>query len=474
MALALTAVIPGLAQSTSKSLTTNFTLVNLGDGEATGTVDYYLPAGGAWGDGTEDFVIADPGGQAIFRQYNNPGEPGNPNLTDDAGSVVVSANQPLGAVVQILARGQDPTSSGAYSGFEGGAESFYIPLAAKELATASGLANSQIIVQNAGATAATVEIELIASNGLSTYVKDAIPLEPGASYYYDLALELDANVPDSWYGSAVASTTTADANIVVVSNFFTGDAMQTFNAFSEAGTTWFAPLFTSRLANTLSTPIAVQNLSGGDIPVDGVTVDCTPDPGLVGASAFSMNNADVIGDSASYFFNPVTDMTIPELWYGACTIDSGTYDVVAFVQMRFIATGEAASYEAIPAGGTDMNVSIPLVAKRLGNGFATAVTIQNLSDSTATVDIEYVCGADPCPVGNATYSYLDETIAAGGSLIHNHRIAGLDMPDGWYGTMTVSGDQAVHAFVQLSFLPGLGATLPGGDNYMAHNAFTTQ
>ena len=33
--------------------------------------------------------------------------------------------------------------------------------------------------------------------------------------------------------------------------------------------TWFAPLVTSRLANGLSTPIAVQNLSGGSIPVAG-------------------------------------------------------------------------------------------------------------------------------------------------------------------------------------------------------------
>jgi hypothetical protein len=479
MALVLTAIIPGLAQSTTKSLSTNFTLVNLGGDEARGTVEYFLPDGTAWGDGSEDFTITDPGGQAIFRQYDPAGNPGNPNLTNDAGSVVVSADQPLGAVVQIQARGQNPTSNGAYSGFEGGADSFYVPLAARQLQTASGMANSQVIVQNTGSSAADVEVELIASDGTSEYTKDGGSLAPGASFYYDLATELPANVPDGWYGSAVARTTTAGAEIAVVSNFFTGDGMQTFNAFATPGTTWYAPLFTSRLANGLSSPIAVQNLSGGDIPIDGVTVDCTPDPGLAGGTAFSMTNDTAIGDSASYFFNPVTDMSIPAAWYGACTVDSGSYDVVAFVQMRFVvaqgaAQEEAASYEAIPGDSTDMNVSIPLVSKRLGNGFATAVTIQNLSAVTATVDIDYACGADPCPVGNATYSYPDQEIAPGGSLIHNHRVAGLAMPDGWYGTMTVTGDQAIHAFVQLTFLRNVNPALPGGDNYMAHNAFTTQ
>lgn len=478
MALVLTAIIPGLAQSTTKSLSTNFTLVNLGNDEATGTVEYFLPDGSAWGDGSENFTISDPGGQAIFRQYNPAGDLGNPNLTNDAGSVVVSADQPLGAVVQILARNQNPTSSGAYSGFEGGAESFYIPLAARELSTASGKANSQIVVQNTGSSPANVEVELIASDGTIEYTKNGGLLQPGASFYYDLATELSTNVPDAWYGSAVARTTTAGAEIVVVSNFFTGDGMQTFNAFAAPGTTWYAPLFTSRLGNGLSTPIAVQNLSGGNIPIGGVTVDCTPDPAL-GGTGFSMSNTTAIGDSASYFFNPVTDTGIPAGWYGACKVDSGSYDVVAFVQMRFVkaqgaAQEEAAAYEAIPGDSTDMNVSIPLVSKRLGNGFATAVTIQNLSAVTATVDINYACGADPCPVGNATYSYPDQEIAPYGSLIHNHRVAGLAMPDGWYGTMTVTGDQAIHAFVQLTFLRNVNPALPRGDNYMAHNAFTTQ
>lgn len=472
--LFLGTILPGLAQSSTKTFWTNFTLVNLGDGPATGAVEYVKSDGTDWG--SEGFTISESGGQAIFRQYADTGDPGNPNLDDGSGSVVVSADQPLGAVVQIQARGQDPTSNGAYSGFEGGDASFYVPLAAKELSTASGLANSEIVVQNTGSAAADVEIELIASNGNPTYTADGGALEPGASWYYDLAEESDSNVPDSWYGSAVARTTTSGASIAVVSNFFTGDAMQTFNAFgsSAPGTVWAVPLFTSRLANSLSTPIAVQNLSGSEIPAEDVTVTCQPDPS-VGGSSFVMKNESAVGDSASYFFNPVTDTTIPEGFYGACVVQSSA-DVVAFVQMRFVDTGEAAAYEAIREGST--KATIPLVAKRLGNGFATAVTVQNLSTtSAATVDITYRPSSDYG--GSSTpLTMNDIEIPLGGSLIHNHRItsgsgAVTSMPDGWFGTMVVESEtQPINAFVQLTFLRSINPGLPGGDNFMSHNAFT--
>jgi len=139
VALAIATIAPGLAQSTTKSLSTNFTVVNLGSGPAQGIVQYIKTDGTQWGSGSESFTIANPGGQAIFRQYNPAGQPGNPNLTDGAGSVIISADQPLGAVVQILARGQNPTSSGAYSGFTAGDSSLYVPLVARKLSTASGL-----------------------------------------------------------------------------------------------------------------------------------------------------------------------------------------------------------------------------------------------------------------------------------------------------------------------------------------------
>jgi hypothetical protein len=470
--LTVAMLIPGFAQSTTKSLSTNFTLINLGSGPATGLVEYLLPNGDPWGDGSESFTISDPGGQAIFRQYFDPGEPGNPNLTEGSGSAVVSSDQPLGAVVQIQARGQDPTSNGAYSGFSSGSGSFYVPLVTRNLFTASGTGNSQIVVQNTGSSAVDLEIEMVNANATSRYIEPVSGLQPGASFYYDLALESASNVPDNWYGSAVVRTTTA-GSVAVVSNFFTGDAMQTFNAFEDTAPTtdWYVPLFTSRLSNSLSTVIAVQNLSGGAIAVGDVDMTCTPDASL-GGSGFVASNTSEIGDTAAYYFNPVTDMTMPAGFYGSCVVES-TADIVAFVQMRFIDTGEAAAYSAIPGGGTDTTVLVPLVAKRLSNGFATNVTIQNTSGNTATVDLSYIpsseYGGSP-----ATIEINDVEIGPYLSYLQNHRITdGVpELPEEWFGSLVVTSDEPIDSFVQLSFVTFVNPSLPDGDNFMAHNAFT--
>lgn len=172
--------------------------------------------------------------------------------------------------------------------------------------------------------------------------------------------------------------------------------------------------------------------------------------------------------------NPVTDMTIPEGFCGSCVVNSPGGDVVAFVQMRFIDTSEAAAYEAIPAGAAERRVSVlPLVAKRLENGFATAVTVQNLNEAAAaTVDVTYIpapeyvdAGGSPSPL-----VFNDVEVPAGGSLIHNHRItsgpnAVEEMPEGWYGTMKVDSEvQPIHGFVQLTFLRSINPSLPGGDS----------
>jgi len=469
LALALIASASSLAQSTTKQFSTNFTLVNLGSGTATGTISYIKQDGTPWG--SETLNIPGNGGQAIFRQYDPPGSSGNPNLTSGSGSVMVTADQPLGAVVQILARNQNPTSSGAYAGLSTGAPSFYVPLVAKNISTASGTGNSQIVVQNTGGSPTTVQFQFIGGGNTYTYTSPSIA--NGASFTCDLTTTCgtSAGVPNGWSGSAVVSAAPG-GTIAVVSNFFTGDALQTFNAFSVTSpkTKWFVPLFTSRLPNSLSTPITVQNLSGNTIAVGGIQVVCTPDAGATGFSPITKTNPAPVNNNESFFLNPVIDKSIPEGFAGSCVITASA-NVVAFVQMRFVATGEAAAYEAIPDGGTDTKVIVPLVAKRLPNGFSTAVTIQNLSSSAATVTLTYT------PSSGSPITISGVTIPGNASLIQNHRIqsgpgAVPQLPDGWVGTLTVSSNTPINAFVQLTFQKSINPNLANGDLFMAHNAFT--
>lgn len=468
LALGLMLTISVLGASTLKTLSTNFTLVNLGSEPAEVTIDYYLENGTLWNGSsyTTANVPAD-GGQVIIRQYFD-------TLDEGRGSVVASAGQKLGAVAQILARGQTPTS-GAYSGWQEGYSKVYVPLVFKNLGTASGTSNTQIMIQNTatcGGCSVTVNINFIAAGGSpATFTKNNVVIQPGATFYYDI--EGETNLNNGWYGSAEVDA--GSGKVAVVVNLFLGDnGLQTYNGFPQEtiGTGWAIPLFTSRCCGqNLNTPVAVQNLSGAIIPIDGVTLDCT---GAAGKADFTKKNTSSIPNKGSYFFNPVTDGTIPNDWYGSCTIDSGSSNVAVFVQMRKPGfSDETGAFEAFRTNITDNMVFVPLAAKQLPTA-STAITLQNLGSVDAKVKLTYKRSPE-CLVGNATYTYIDTIPANGGQLIQNLRQGSTrpEIPAGWYGTLKVEDDpgeptaaQPIVGFVQITDITG-----SLGDTLLVHNGF---
>ncbi|MBP7223067.1 MAG: hypothetical protein KBA50_07440 [Sedimentibacter sp.] len=481
-----------IGASTSKTLSTNFTLVNLSTtADAQVQVTYLKDDGSIWDadDANETFVIPKNYGIMQIRQYFDN------IMSSGKGSAVISSSEDLRAIVQIQARGQVPTQ-GAYSGFTTGSTKFYVPLVIKNRNTASGFANTQIVVQNLeGTNQVSGTIDLINEDGSLRYSKPFSNLPAGVSLYYDIADEAESNVPSGWYGSAVVNS--IGGNVAVVSNFFTGpDAMQSFNAFPQESLskTWVVPLFFSRLANGLSTVVTVQNLSDSAIPQDGITLTCTKNPNFPGPDTLLVQLPVSLGKSASYSFNPVTDheMFPDSGWGGSCQIDAGLADIVAIVQMRYVnaPTGfsGAAAYEAIPMSVTDNTEIIPLIAKRLPNGFATVAVIQNFDFvNPATVDLLYTPSkvAMECPINicdindDGVVDDLDKimindvVVPAGGSIQRNHRISGgpesePSLPDGWQGSLVVISDKPVSGFAQLTNISVLT-----GDTFMAHNALTT-
>jgi len=394
----------------------------------------------------------------------------------------VSSDGPVGAVVQILSRAPGVSAtSGAYVGVSQGATSANVPLVQRKRQTASGESNSQVIVQNASNGPIDVDIDLIDGvSGATVFTHHITGLTSNASAEYDL--ESEAGLPEGWFGSAAVKALTAGGEVAVVSNLFNGaDTMQTFNAFTTSKTKWGVPLFASRLLNSLNTPVAVQNVGNASIPAQTVTLSCVKDGASSGPQTLSFKNATPIGPSQSYFFNPVTDLSIQENWFGACTVDSGAFQTAVFVQLRILNNGRAGAHEGIALDGTDKVAVIPLYAKRLANGFASAVTILNLANAVAHVHLDYKAG-DGAPA-NCVASF-DRTIAANGSLIQNHRLATVgdpnvdnpnsvpQLPNNCFGTLTVtSSDQPINAFVQLDLLDDI-LGVQGGDPFQAHNAFT--
>lgn len=484
-------VSTGIASSTTKTLSTNFTLVNMSKlNDASVNVQYLKDDGTPWNadDANESFIIPKNYGLMQIRQYFDA------TMSAGRGSAVVSSSEELGAIAQIQARGQTPTQ-GSYVGYKAGSAKFYVPLAIKNRFTSSGFANTQIIVQNVEqSTTIDGTIDLVNPNGSVAYSKPINDLPAGVSFYYDLADETEGNLPSGWYGSAVVSS--VGGKVAVISNFFTGpDAMQTFNGFPEESLneTWVAPLFFVRLGNGLSTVITVQNLSGSTIPDKGIDLICTKNPNFPGPDSIVVELPGSLGNTASYSFNPVTDNVLfPDAgWGGSCRINAGSANIVAIVQMRYVNSPSgfagAAAYEAIPEGSTDNTEIIPLVAKRLPNGFSSVAIIQNLDfDNAATVDLVYTpskiaaeCPIDVCDINDdGVVNDLDKitvndvVIPKGGSVQRNHRLAsGAEaeptVPDSWQGSLVVTSDRPVAGFVQLTNIYILT-----GDTFMAHNAFT--
>jgi hypothetical protein len=479
-AVALAAIGISRAASTSKSLSTNFTLVNFSSSLANVTVQYVKDDGGTWtADAANTSFTIPANGSYQIRQYFDA------VLSSGRGSAVVSSDQPLGAVSQILARGQTPTS-GAYSAFSQGGTTFYVPLVSRRGATSTGMANSQIMIQNTGNASVNVTVDLLASAGTPASLSKPINNIPvGATHYYDLDDETGLN--PNWFGSATVSVNGA-GTIAVISNFFTGaDGMQTFNAFpaSSLGTGWLAPLVTARLSNGLSTVITVQNLSGGSMAQNSVQLSCKRDASSPGPATLNITNGSAIANNGSFSFNPVIDLTnFPTGWFGACRVTTPGNSVV-FVQMRYVNQpfANAAAYEGINASGTDKKVLVPLVAKRLSNSFATTVTIQNLSASQdASVTFTYT--PNPIDCGSVCTGQFANPVVVGpfnippdSSCQHNHRQpstscagAALNLPDGWVGSLSVSSTTTpIAGFVQLTYIGGAGQV---GDTFMAHNGFT--
>jgi hypothetical protein len=473
---------PAQAQvpNNQKSLSTNFTVVNLGSATANVNAAYYKfgNASGGGGEtwdaeaGNKTFTLAANGGQKQIRQYSDA------VLSQDRGGVVLSSDQQLFAIAQILARAPNPTpSSGAYAGVTAPSQKVLVPLVSKGGASASGVNNSQLVIMNTGSAATQVTVTF--DNGF----QKPLTIAPNASHYYDVGSEPGITGP--YFGSAVVEAATG-GTIAVVANLFQGpDALLTFNGFpsSSATTSWLAPLVTARLPNGLNTVVTVQNLSGAAMAAGSIKLTCTGDASGTNPN-FEISNAAATANNASASFNPVSNSGFPQQtggWVGSCKV-TAPGAVVMFVQMRFVAiagvsnpanSNNAAAYEGIPAGGTNKKVTIPLIAKKLPNGFATTVTIQNLSGTAASCNWNYQPSAE-APAGSVASS-VTYPIPANGSLQHNHRLTGNgsgngqhNLPDGWVGSLVVTCDQAADGFAQLT-----NVSAATGDTFMAHAAATT-
>lgn len=454
------------AVPTTKNLSTTYTVANLGSDEATVVVNYYKD-GGDWAASADStsFTLAANGGQKQIRQYTDS------TMTSGQGSAVISSDQPLAAITLILARGQTPTSGG-YNGITEGSTSYNIPQIMKIVTTGSGLASSQLVIQNLDTKDIFVSVSFVPAPGssFSPATKTfTTPLKAGNSQYYNI--DTEPLLTNGWSGSAVVSAkdgTNANALIGVVSNLFVGpDLLYTSKGFSssELNPKWYVPYFTSKNSNGQNTSVTVQNLSGGDLTANELLMVCTKDPAASGPTTLTMDNGStVVPNNGSFTFNALTLPTAvsPANWYGSCvvTTSGGTKNLATVVFVRHVNNpnnGGGAAFEGIPAPSTGnvdkyKEIAIPYINKVGSNGVATVVNIQNLGSVDSTVYLTYTASVENT-AGPATVTVGPFTIPAGGSMLRNHRnitsnpVSEPGLPAGWFGSLKITSDQPTQAYV---------------------------
>jgi Subtilase family len=386
------------------------------------------------------------------------------------GSAIFEGNDNVSVMV-VNQRASAPFSSSAYTGVPNTKTSgtFYLPLVMRNAPSASGTVNSEILIQNTAGVATSVQVQFYGSP--ANFTKTGITIAPGATYVYNIQNE--TNLANGWVGTAVVT----GGQLNVISHLRIGtNNVQTYQGLTaeNVGTAWSMPFFFSRLANGLSSPVAVQNVSTTAWSAGTVNLSCVKDPGSPAPATLSVNNNATIPINGAFYFNPVTDTSnFPTGWYGACRATTPG-NAVSFVQMRFVGIDNAGAYEALPGNSVGKVAVFPLIQKRVASGgytLGTSLAIQNLSTTAAAnVKFHYRSNAG---VDITAFSCV---IPAGGSVYHNHRLTDPNttgcnlsngtMPDGWTGSLVVtSSDQPIAGVTQVTNI-----SAPSGDTFMVHNA----
>jgi len=350
---------------------------------------------------------------------------------------------------------------------------FNLPLVAKRLTTASGLADSDLFVQNAANTAAAVQVHLVAAPGSGfANITKSFNLNAYGTLRY--SLKVDGAVPDGGVGSAVVSAPAA----AVVSDFFAWDGQTDFayNAYPSDGkaSSWYIPLFMVRRSGATgiaSTPISVQNLTGDNTTISAgqMVLACKAATGS-GLLDFTRTNLAAVADNGAYSFNPVTDLTTFPAWmtdwYSSCKLTvPNDRMVIVLAQIRYPANKNASAYAASCTDGSDRHLFFPVIKQRLGDGSATAVTIQNLNSSAVASVTFYYKGEPGLCAGSGDVTITD-SIPPDSNLVHNHRLPNWFLPDGWCGSLRVASNQPIDGFGQITNIN----TYASGDTIHAYNA----
>lgn len=354
------------------------------------------------------------------------------------GSVVISSDQPVAAIANVLA---DNFAFGAsYASFSGGASQVSLPLIMKGN---SGF-DTWFNVQNAGTSSADVTIAYA-----DTACTDTATIPAGAAATFSQAA--NSCLPAGYVGAA---TVDAGAGSVVATVMQTGPTtLLAYNGFTSATASPVIPLVNANNSGFV-TGIQVQNTGATDTDV---TISYTAIPGL-GTDCSETLSIPAQGSAtfAFFAFTAAGDCGAGQ-FVGSAAITGNTEgnDLVAIVNQLNTGASQGTSYNAFDTSTATSTVVMPLIMDR-NSGYYTGFNVQNVSGGDLTVSCDFT-DATGAVVANATSGTLADGDAF--NSIQNGNVAA-----GFVGAGTCTSTGAIIGVVNQ-----LGQA--GSDTFLTYEGF---
>jgi len=403
------------------ALTSGFQLQNLGAAQAAITISFYDQNGG---------LVASPA-DTIAAGGSNNYFPLDAVSSGFNGSVVVSSDQSLAGIVNLLGVGGAGSLNGgaSYDSISQGSTTVNLPLVLKELFGISSFVN----VQNTSASAADVTVSYP-----GTSCSQTINVPANSSKTFDQSA--DTCLTSGFLGSAIA---TSSASIVAAVVEYDADSLLAYNGFTTSATNPVMPLVIGNFVNT-DTGIQIQNAG---TQATNVTVTYTPSPGNPGATCTETQNI-AASQSANFGVGDVFASTSACLagtggtpnpakgsFVGGASVTTNSADqpLVVIVNQATIGGANSSAYGGFdPTSGTNQ-VSIPLIVKDLplagGLNLFTGFNLVNVGSADANVT---------CTFANSAVT-VNQVIAPGVAANIVQSGAGSALPAAYVGSAVCTG-----------------------------------
>ncbi len=365
-----------------------------------------LPGSG-WKSGQQIQNVGAGNATIVFQAYGTTGTPyncgskpaapgGSANFLTDVdcasvpagfvGSAVVSADQPIAAIVNVNNRGVG-AAAGQYRGTDGADVNTTItfPLVKNNF----GGRTTTFYVQNASMTPNTINATFRV--GATTYPK-SFPGVPGNAMV--VITTADAGVPAGAVGSltVTGSQPLAGTSLEHEATAPTAQNLQASKAFtpSDNDDVAYCPLVrNAHTANDQTTGIQAQNVGGA---AQTVTVSYSYRIGAGPLQTKETTSPSLAPGESFTFFGKDATHGIPNGALGSATVTGdGGGNIAVVVNDRGFATvnpNRVTTYACFAASSATDEVVLPLYKEFFG-GNTTGIQIQNVGNSAATVQVTY-------------------------------------------------------------------------------------